>query len=128
MDGLFKSELPTFNGQTVEKEVTLGGDFGMLAGVKVDTIVDQPTFSAFAESDSDIVATVEKNVRLMAQDDQILFMESGEPSIGDLFKPNGEAYTAYVSTNDQGERELHRVPMVVCDHGHHGHDHHGHSH
>ena len=128
VDGLFKSELPTFNGQTVEKEVTLGGDFGMLAGVKVDTIVDQPTFSAFAETDSDIVATVEKNVRMMAQDDQILFMESGEPSIGDLFKPNGEAYTAYVSTNDQGERELHRVPMVVCDHGDHGHDHHGHSH
>ena len=105
---------------------------GMLAGVKVETMVDQPLFSAFTESTQELTSGVEKGVQLMLQNDQILFSEDGAPDISELFKPNGEAYKAYVSTNEAGERELHRVPIVVCDHGHEhvaGHDHHhGHSH
>jgi hypothetical protein len=124
--GLFKSEGPAFSGETVEKEITLGGNFGMLAGVKVDTVIDKPLFSAFSATDDQSTAEVEKGVKMMMQHDQILFSEDGAPDISDLFKPNGEAYSAYVSTNEQGQRELHRVPLVVCDHG--GHDHSGHSH
>ena len=130
--GLFKSDGPAFSGEVVAKEVTLGGNMGMLAGVKVETMVDQPLFSAFTESTQELTSGVEKGVQLMLQNDQILFSEDGAPDISELFKPNGEAYKAYVSTNEAGERELHRVPIVVCDHGHEhvaGHDHHhGHSH
>ena len=61
----------------------------------------------------------------MMQNDDILFSE-GEPQFSELFKADGSAYTAYVATNEAGERELHRVPMAVCDHG--GHDHSAHSH
>ena len=128
--GLFKSDAPAFSGHVVSKEITLGGDFGLLSGVKVETKVDQPMFSLFSQTDRQVNEEVEKGVKLMMQNDDILFSEDGAPGIGDLFKPNGEAYKAYVSTNEAGERELHRVPMVVCDHGGHGHDHdhHGHAH
>jgi hypothetical protein len=125
--GLFKSAGPSFSGEVVNKEVTLGGNFGLLSGVKVETQVDKPMFSAFAQTDNEIAGEVEKGVKLMMQNDDILFSTDGAPDIGDLFKPNGEAYKAYVSTNEAGERELHRVPLVVCDHGHgHGHEHHNH--
>lgn len=122
---VFKSSGPAYSGDVVSKEVTLGGDFGMLAGVKVETLVDQPIFKAFAQSDDEIAHEVQKGVRLMMDRDQILFSDS-TPTLGELFKPNGEAYSAYVSTNEQGQKELHRVPLVVCDHGDHGHDHHHH--
>jgi hypothetical protein len=125
--GLFKSQGPSFSGETVEKEITLGGEFGMLAGVTVDTVVDTPLFSAFAQTEDQEAEEVKKGVKLMMQSDQILFSEDGAPDISELFKPNGQAYTAYVSTNEAGERELHRVPLVVCDHGH-SHDHAGHVH
>lgn len=124
--GLFKSDAPAFSGETVAKEVTLGGNMGLMAGVKVETIVDQPLFSAFAESDQDITSEVEKGVQLMMQSDKILFSDD-TPEFAELFKANGEAYTAYVAPNEAGERELHRVPMAVCGHGHEAHDH-GHSH
>ncbi|MFA7481410.1 MAG: hypothetical protein WC314_12970 [Vulcanimicrobiota bacterium] len=124
--GLFKSSGPAFSGRVVDKEITLGGDFGLLSGVKVGAQVDQPIFSAFAQDDSQVKEEVEKGVKLMMQGDDILFATDGAPDIGDLFKPNGEAYKAYVTTNEAGERELHRIPMVVCDHGHHEHGHHHH--
>lgn len=123
--GLFKSEGPAFSGEVVNKEVTLGGDFGLLSGVKVETQVDKPMFSLFAQSDTQVSDEVEKGVKIMMQNDDILFSTDGAPDISDLFKPNGEAYKAYVSTDENGQRQLHRVPMVVCDHGH-GHE--GHSH
>jgi len=126
-NGLFKSQGPSFSGETVEQEILLGDDFGKLSGVTVDTIVDRPLFSAFQQNDQQVASEVEKGVKMMMDSDQILFMEDGTPNIGDLFKPNGEAYTAYVTTNEQGERELHRVPLVVCDHGH-DHSHEGHDH
>lgn len=125
---LFKSSAPSFSGNVVEKVVTLGSDAGILAGVKVGTQVDQPMFSAFAKSDTDVTSELEKGVNLMLKGDKILFSEDGAPSIEDLFKPDGTAYSAYVTTNENGERELHRVPLVVCDHGHdHSHEH-GHIH
>lgn len=126
--GIFKSSEPTFSGDTYEQEITLGGEFGLLSGVTVETLVDQPLFASLSDSSEEVAAEVEKGVKLMMQNDQILFSEDGAPDIGDLFKPNGEAYTAYVSTNEAGERELHRVPLVVCDHGDHDHDHQAHSH
>ena len=127
--GLFKSDGPTFTGETIEKEITLGNDFGQLAGVKVDAVLDKPSFSMFSLEQESATAEIEKGVRMMMEDNQILFSEDGAPDIADLFKPNGEAYTAYIATNEAGERELHRVPMAVCDFGHdHDHDHHGHSH
>ncbi len=125
--GLFKSEGPAFSGEVVDREVTLGGDFGLLSGVKVETQVDQPMFSLFAQTDTQVSDEVEKGVKIMMQNDDILFSTDGAPDIADLFKPNGEAYKAYVATNENGERQLHRVPMVVCDHGHH-HGHEGHHH
>ena len=123
--GLFKSEGPAFSGEVVNKEVTLGGDFGLLSGVKVETQVDKPMFSLFAQTDTQVSDEVEKGVKIMMQNDDILFSTDGAPDIADLFKPNGEAYKAYVTTNENGERQLQRVPMVVCDHGH---DHDGHHH
>lgn len=123
--GLFKSEGPAFSGEVVNKEVTLGGDFGLLSGVKVETQVDKPMFSLFAQTDTQVSDEVEKGVKIMMQNDDILFSTDGAPDIADLFKPNGEAYKAYVTTNENGERQLQRVPMVVCDHGH---DHGGHHH
>lgn len=124
VDGLFKSEAPTFTGETMEKEFTLGADFGALAGVKVDTVVDVPTFSIFAAEQQDSTSEVEKGVRMMMKHDQILFSD-GTPEFGDFFKPNGEVYSAYVAPNEKGEKELHRIPLVVCNHDH---DHEGHIH
>lgn len=126
VDGLFKSSEPTFNGDTMHKELTLGNDFGALAGVKVDTVVDVPSFSIFSAEQQDGTAEVEKNIKMMMKHDQILFSD-GTPKIGDLFKADGEAYRAYVSTDDKGQRELHSVPMAVCDFGH-DHEHEGHIH
>ena len=124
--GLFKSDGPSFSGEVVNKEVTLGGDFGLLSGVKVETQVDKPMFSLFAQTDTQVSNEVEKGVKIMMQNDDILFSTDGAPDIADLFKPNGEAYKAYVTTDENGDRQLHRVPMVVCDHGHghEGHHHH----
>lgn len=122
--GLFQSDLPTFSGKTVKKEITLGGEFGLLAGVKVSATVDKPAITSFAKTELQSNAEIEKGVKLMMQDGDILFSSNGAPSIGELFKPNGEAYTAYVTTNEAGERELKRIPMAVCGHDHHEHHHH----
>lgn len=128
VDGLFKSVAPVYSGATMEKEVTLGEEFGVLAGVKVDTVVDVPTFSIFSVDQQSGDSEVEKGVRMMMKHDQILFSD-GTPEFGDFFKPNGEVYTAYVAPNENGERELHRIPLVVCNHDHgHDHNHEGHIH
>ncbi|HIB68913.1 MAG TPA: hypothetical protein EYO33_28435 [Phycisphaerales bacterium] len=134
-EGLFKSELPGFSGEVVTKEMTFGTDMGVLAGVKMDTKIDIPVFSALsgtAPAVDDLSKQAQEGVKHMLEDNDILFLSNGEPTIEQMFKPDGDAFKAYVTTNEAGERELHRIPMAVCDFGHshvHGHSHdHGHSH
>lgn len=134
-EGLFKSELPGFSGEVVTKEMTFGQDMGVLAGVKMDTKIDIPVFSALsgtAPAVDDLSKQAQEGVKHMLEDNDILFLSNGEPTIEQMFKPDGDAFKAYVTTNEAGERELHRIPMAVCDFGHshvHGHSHdHGHSH
>lgn len=128
--GLFKSNFPSFSGNVVRQDVTLGEDFGALAGVKMETLVDQPAFGSFAPASNGVAAEAKKGVKLMMANDQILFTDH-TPSISDLFKEDGTAYRAYVTTNAEGQRELHNVAMAVCETGHshgdhgHVHDHHG---
>lgn len=136
---LFKSFSAAFSGQAVEEKITLGDDFGALAGVKLSTQVDRPLFGfAAAESfeSSSVAAEAQKGVKLMMQGDKILFTDK-EPEFAELFKPDGTMYKAYVAPNAEGERELTKVPIAFCnftngpdaihDHGHgHSHSHHGH--
>lgn len=138
--GLFKSFGLEFSGKPVVKTHTLGPDFGILSGVKMDSVVDQPLFSAFAAGNnslgdiatSAVTAEAQKGVKLMLEAGDILFKESGKPSLEEIFRPDGTAFRAYVTTNEAGERELHKIPMAVCEFGHdhhgHDHDHHGHIH
>lgn len=129
--GLFKSGGLAFSGNVVEKEITLGADFGALAGVKMDTLVDQPAFGAFADATNNMVAAeAEKGVKMMLANDEILFTDGEAPGFDQLFKADGTAYKAYVATNENGEQELSRVPIAVCDFEHgpdaghsHGHIH-----
>lgn len=130
-EGLFKSSLPDFSGEVVAKEITLGDDMGVLAGVKMETKVDLPEFNILSGETpavDDLSKEAQQGVKQMLASGDILFLDSGEPTIGQLFKPDGDAYRAYVTTNENGERELVGVPMAVCDFsGGHGHSH-GHIH
>lgn len=130
---IFKSDQPVFSGNVVAKEVTLGSEFGILNGVSLETKVDQPTFSAFnQESAPALTDNQATGIKQMLANDQILFTEKAEPAFGDLFKEDGTAYKAYVSTDENGNKSLHKVAMAVCNHGHshegeadeHGHIHH----
>ncbi len=126
--GLFKSAPVEFSGNLVTKEVTLGEDFGLLSGVKMETVVDQPAFFGFNDaSASQVQEEAQKGVKLMMANDEILFTDGAKPDIGQLFKPDGSAYKAYVSTDESGQREFHRVPIAVCEFGH-DHSHEGHIH
>lgn len=138
--GLFKSFGLELSGKPVLKTHTLGPDFGALSGVKMESMVDQPLFSAFASGNNalsefaanSVTAEAQKGAKLMLESGDILFKESGKPSLEEIFRPDGTAYRAYVTTNENGERELHKIPMAVCEFGHshhgHDHDHHGHIH
>lgn len=132
-EGLFKSAAPIYSGNVISKELTLGEDFGsQLAGVKLETKIDQPAIHGFFQvGDSELTDQARDGVRLMAANDDILFTDKA-PEFGQLFKPDGTAYKAYVAPNENGDRELHRVPIAVCewghDHDHHDHAHHGHVH
>jgi hypothetical protein len=131
-ENIFKSDKPSFSGKPVEQKITLGEEFGALAGVKLRTMVDQPAFG-FAEVDnSHVTEQAEKGVKLMLENDRILFTEKA-PELGELFNASGElAYTAYVAPNAAGERELVKVPIAVCNFHDgpdaHNHEHHGHIH
>lgn len=127
-EGLFKSSPIPFSGQAVDKVITLGDDFGPLAGVKLTTQVDRPLFAAgFAPQENTVALEAQKGVKLMLQSDKILFADK-TPEFGDLFKPDGTMYKAYVAPNEAGERELTKVPMAFCNfadgpdaiHHHHG--------
>ncbi len=125
--GLFKSAGPVFSGKVKEKEITLDEEFGALAGVKMNTLVDQPVFGFGPMSEAAPSADeAKKGVKLMLQNDRILFTDT-KPSFADFFKPDGTAYQAYVMPGPDGERVLQRVPMAVCDFGH-GHIHGNHNH
>lgn len=113
-------ELSTLRGrdsQPVEREITFGASAGPLAGVKMDIVEDQPAFGLLGQSSS-VAAEAEKGARLMLADGKVLFTDSA-PSFGELFKPDGSVYTAYVAPNENGEQEFVRVPMAFCefDHG-----------
>ena len=125
---LFKSAPIEFSGNIVDKELTLGQEFGELAGVKMNTKVDQPLFMGLdGAAAPDMSGETEKGIKLMMANDEILFTDKSEPDFGELFKADGTAYKAYVATNEEGEKELHRVPLTVCsfghEHGHQGHIH-----
>jgi hypothetical protein len=109
--GLFKSEGPTFTGEVVNREVTFGKDFGALAGVKYQTEVDVPSDNIFA-SEVPTSSQVESGVKSLLAHDEILFGAKGQPSIGELFKPDGSYYKAYVSTNEAGEKVLQRTHIA----------------
>lgn len=132
-EDLFKSSPIAFSGKGVNKKITLGEEFGALAGVKLNTVVDQPRFGFAPVENNSVRAEAEKGVKLMLQNDKILFTDK-EPELGELFNDKGElAYTAYVAPNAAGERELVKVPIAVCNFhdgpdGHHHHHEHGHIH
>lgn len=109
--GLFKSEGPAFSGNVVSKEVTFGQDFGALAGVKYQTRVDTPVSSLFA-SEATASSQVESGVKQMMANGEILFSESAAPGLGEIFKPDGSYYRAYVSTNEAGEKVLKRTHIA----------------
>ena len=115
---VFKNDLPGFSGNIITEKLTLGSKFGILQGVTLETQVDQPAFSAFAPAAGGLTDAVANGVEQMLADGQILFTDKVEPSLGDLFKLDGSAYKAYVSTDETGQRSLHRVPMAVCSTGH----------
>lgn len=129
-EGLFKSAAPEFSGNIVSKELTFGDNFGALAGVKMETKVDEPVIGGFFHGGGfNQAMEAQKGAKLMLQNDQILFTDKAEPDFGDIFKADGTAYKAYVSKNANGEQELHRIPVAVCEFGGHDHSHeHGHIH
>jgi hypothetical protein len=123
-EGLFKSATPEFSGQVVSREITFGENFGALAGVKMETKIDQPIVGGFFQrADTSLAMEAQKGARLMLQNEEILFTDKGEPGFDQLFKADGTAFKAYVTTNEAGEKELHRVPIAVCDFSGHNHNH-----
>lgn len=129
-EGTFRLAPRQTGGEGAPQQFTFGPDAGALAGVKMTSLVDRSAFG-LRESENGVIAEAAKGARLMVADDKVLFADS-IPSFGQLFKPDGGVYSAYVAPNAQGEKEFHRVPMAFCDFGHgpdHVHDHsHGHSH
>ena len=108
--GLFKSAVPPFTGELVEKQVTFGEEFGPLAGVKFSTQLDSSN-SIFA-SESPSARQIETGVKTMLAHDEILFSSTAEPTVADMFKPDGSYYRAYVSQNEAGEKELKRFHIA----------------
>lgn len=129
-EGLFKSAAPEFSGNIVSKELTFGENFGALAGVKMETKVDEPVIGGFFHGGGfNQAVEAQKGAQLMLQNDQILFTDKAEPDFSEIFKPDGTAYKAYVGMNANGEQELHRIPIALCEFGGHDHAHsHGHVH
>lgn len=115
-DSLGDLRQPRFSGQVQPREIVFGSDAGQLAGVKMTTLVDQSTFGLTSRADT-TAAEAEKGARLMLADNDVLFTDKA-PSLAQMFKPQGDAYRAYVAPNAQGELEFHKVPMAFCDFGH----------
>jgi hypothetical protein len=100
---------PTYNSDGVTLEVTLGPAAGALSGVTVETIVPPSQQTGFV---APTTSRVEKSVQHLLAHDLILFTTNETPSLGEIFKPDGSAYTAYVTTDDSGQRVLRRIPLV----------------
>lgn len=109
--GLFKSETPVFSGNVVSKEITFGKEFGDLAGVKFETKVDTPVNGLFLSDTADN-SQVEAGVKGMLDRGEILFTENAQPSLGEIFRPDGSYYRGYVSTNEAGEKVLKRTHIA----------------
>lgn len=110
--GLFQSESPAFSGNVVKKELTFGDDLGALAGVKYETQVDTPVGASLYQSEGTQGAVVEAGVRQMLKNDEILFTDNAQPTLGEIFKPNGEYYRAYVTTDESGQKVLKRTHIA----------------
>lgn len=102
------------SGVVVPREFTFAA--GALAGVKMTSLVDQSQLG-LVESESPVIAEARKGAELMVQDGKVLFADH-TPSFGELFKPDGSAYMAYVAPNENGQREFQRVPIAFCDFAH----------
>ena len=100
-----------FNTEPVQQQFTFGADAGQLAGVKMTSTVDSPAFGLVGLQNSTI-AEAEKGARLMAQDGDVLFTDKQNPDLGDFFRKDGTAYTAYVAPNANGEKEFHRTKIA----------------
>ena len=109
--GLFKSQTPAFSGNVVSKQLSFGKEFGELAGVKYETKVDTPVNGLFLSDTSD-TSQVEAGVKQMLQRGEILFAENAQPSLGEIFRPDGSYYRAYVGTNEAGEKVLKRTHIA----------------
>ena len=110
--GLFKSEKPAFSGKVVSKTVTFGENLGALAGVKFETKVDQPLGNLFASQAVGTSSQVETGVKNLLAGDEILFTDGTAPTLGEMFKPDGSYYKAYVSNNEAGEKVLKRTHIA----------------
>lgn len=110
-NGLFKSEGPTFSGELENRQITFGEEFGALAGVKLNTQVDASAASIFA-SETPSSSQIETGVKTMLANDEILFTDSAQPSIGEVFKADGSYYKAYVTTDANGEKVLKRTHIA----------------
>ena len=138
-EGLFKSIGFGMDTRPVVKEHTLGSDFGILNGVTMESTVQQPAFSAFSVGNDpvgkamadQVINEAQKGVKMMLDDGDIIFTGDNQaPELKEIFREDGTAAKAYVTTDENGNRELHRIPMAVCDFsGGHDHSHeHGHHH
>jgi hypothetical protein len=100
-----------FNAEPVKQQFTFGADAGQLAGVKMTATVDSPAFGLVGLTNSTITEA-EKGARLMAQDGNVLFTDKQNPDMGDFFRPDGTAYSAYVAPNANGEKEFRRTHIA----------------
>lgn len=109
--GLFKSDTPAFSGNVISKQISFGKEFGELAGVKYETKVDTPVNGLFLSDTSD-TSQVEAGVKQMMERGEILFADNAQPSLGEIFRPDGSYYRAYVSSNEAGEKVLKRTHIA----------------
>lgn len=108
--GLFKSEASAFTGQVETRELTFGKEFGALEGVKFESKVDVPA-NIFA-SDVEDNSQVETGVKQMLANGEILFTESAQPGLNEIFREDGSYYRAFVATNEAGEKVLKRTHIA----------------
>jgi hypothetical protein len=109
---LSRSVQPVYSGEVITQTHTLGVDFGPLAGVKVETKVDVPAGSSFTAI-VPVTNGVEKDIKQLLAQDQVLFTDSQTPTLAEVIKPDGTAYTAYVTTNQAGEKVIKGIPIVA---------------
>lgn len=98
--------------------IDLGSEFGDLAGAKVYSEMSGPKQHSLdggpSPAEAAYAARLKEDIKSLAQGGDILVTEQGQkPGIGDFFKEDGSAYTAYLDWNENGEKVLKRVPIYV---------------